>query len=734
MKALLVSVCAVLLALAGCSGDPSFQAPPDSDVDLDGLGWPREIESGDALIVVYAPEVESLRGDILTARVAVSVAWTPSSDPVFGAAWIEARLLIDRDQRLATPVGARVTEVRFPASSAEELARLRSIVGAEVPRWELALSLDDLLAQMALLDEQRAAAQGLRNDPPAIVYRERPTVLLAIDGDPAWRDAPGGALRRLANSRFFVAQDVSTGRCYLRIDPFWWSAGDVLGPWAAVGTVPGAVEQAWKDEPKPDLPAPEAGEGVPERPDVVVSTVPAELVWTDGPAEFAAIPGTDLLYVTNTDSDLFLEIRTQAYYLLLSGRWYRGKGGGSPWEFVPPDRLPLDFLRIPVGSAKQHVLASVAGTQAARDAVLDAQIPQTAAVRRGAASGLTVTWDGAPEFERAEGCAVLYGLNTPYSVFLVNGRYYCCHDGIWYESGAAWGPWVICILVPTEIYLIPPGCPHYYCVYCRVFGWTDDVVYVGYYPGYFGCYVSGPTVVFGTGWGYRCWRGQDWYPCPVTWGVAVRYDAWTGCWRFGLGYTGPCVWAGIRARRWSWHRSWSVGIGGWWEGAGHVRKRERDRGEREGEAKFREREQERTDVHRNLDFGRHEDARSVQNVYPRQPARVAPAPPAAAPRPRTLAPDRRLPERVLTDREGNTYQRSAGDWQRWSREGWKRLQPEPRREVPRIETPRRELEQRSRAQDLGRERNRSFQERPRPSAPVQPRAPRQPQPQPRRSR
>jgi hypothetical protein len=78
-------------------------------------------------------------------------------------------------------------------------------------------------------------------------------------------------------------------------------------------------------------------------------------VWTDGLPQYAPIAGTDLLYVKNTSSDVFLEISTQNSYVLLSGRWFRTVSTKVAWEFIPSDRLPADFSRIPIGSEKQHV-------------------------------------------------------------------------------------------------------------------------------------------------------------------------------------------------------------------------------------------------------------------------------------------------------------------------------------------------------------------------------------------
>src|SRR5205085_6592434 len=138
---------------------------------------------------------------------------------------------------------------------------------------------------------------------------------------------------------------------------------------------------------------------------------------------------------------------------------------------------------------------------------------------------LAVSYDGEPQFTEVADGSVRYAVNSPYAVFNVDRRYYCCEDGIWYDSDFSIGPWFVCSWVPPAIYLLPPSCPFYYVTYCRIFGVTPGAIYCGYYPGYRGCYAWRGTVVFGTGWRYRCWSGRVWYPRPVTWGVGVRYNA-----------------------------------------------------------------------------------------------------------------------------------------------------------------------------------------------------------------
>ena len=103
---------------------------------------------------------------------------------------------------------------------------------------------------------------------------------------------------------------------------------------------------------------------------------------TTGDPTWTPITGTDILYVSNTDASVFKYLKDQKTYVLVSGRWFRATSFDGPWTFVRPDSLPADFAKIPPASASGDVLTSVPGTTQANDAVMDAQIPQTAAVDR----------------------------------------------------------------------------------------------------------------------------------------------------------------------------------------------------------------------------------------------------------------------------------------------------------------------------------------------------------------
>ena len=94
---------------------------------------------------------------------------------------------------------------------------------------------------------------------------------------------------------------------YLNGGPLWYSASSALGPWTSQkGKIPADVAALVPDSVQSASPPP----GAP--PAIVVATSPTELIVTEGPARWAPVTGTDLLYVTNTDRDVFRTIDSPA--------------------------------------------------------------------------------------------------------------------------------------------------------------------------------------------------------------------------------------------------------------------------------------------------------------------------------------------------------------------------------------------------------------------------------------
>ncbi len=507
--------------------------------------WPREVLSSEGTITMYQPQIDAYSGNSLKARAAVSIIPAGVDSPIFGAIWIDCRVMTDRPTRTVKLISMEVRRARFPSGTDADTAKIAAALEEMIPRFDLTFSLDLLLESVETAQKEKLSAQELEMIPPKIIVLDHPAVLIRIDGEPILSDDEGTTLKRVVNTPYFLIQDLIGKRFFLHGGSIWFSAEIIKGPWNQTDTPPQSVvdlfDQTKSDEDSNvDSTTNDIMSKTGKAPEIIVSTEPTELIATDGPLQLAPIQGTELLYASNTPSRVFLEIDAQQYFILISGRWFTAKGLNGPWTFTAPDKLPADFKNIPPGTVCDDVLADVAGTAPAKEAVYDAQIPQMAEVDR---SGTTtqVEYDGEPQFEPIENTGMDYAVNTSSAVIRLNGQFYVCDRGVWFISGTPYGPWEVCVNVPDIIYTIPPRCPIYGVRYVRVYNYTPDVVYVGYTAGYTGCYVYGRTVVYGTGYNYHPWHRHAYYARPWTWGFNVYYDPWIG-WSFGAGWGQPYGW------------------------------------------------------------------------------------------------------------------------------------------------------------------------------------------------
>lgn len=558
MKKLLAG-CALLVALT-LAGPARAQ-----------LAWPRQFSSAAGPATLYQPQIDSYTGNQLTAHAAVSVAEAAGKPPVFGALFFTATIATDRGTDLVTVENIDVTNSRFPNAAQGTAAAVSQAISQAGSQGNLTLSQTQLLAQLALTQKEQAAAIDLDNTPPQILFATQPTVLVTIDGEPKLTAAPDSSLLTVVNTPFFIALDPSTKTYYLHGGSQWLSTANILqGPWTAAESVPGAVTALAAAQPASQGVAATTPAG--PAPQIVVTTQPTELIQTLGPAEYGPIDNTNLLYITNTGSDVFMDIDTQSLYVLLSGRWFTASTQAGPWTYVPPAQLPADFSNIPAGLPVSNVLASIPNTQAAKNATLDAQVPQTAAVRRDA-PGPKVTYSSEPKFEPvAKSSSVSYAVNTTHQVVKVEDTYYVCSDAVWYQSPNPLGPWIVSIEIPQAIYTIPPACPVYPVTYCNIYSVTPDIVTCGYLPGYTGSYVYGGAIVYGTGWPYNPWWGDVFIPRPVTWGFGATFSFGWGCWGFGIGAdwgaaSFGCAWnsgwwggGNYHWNNWNWNGDWNRSV------------------------------------------------------------------------------------------------------------------------------------------------------------------------------
>ncbi len=541
-----------LLVLSMVPPQALAQAPPAPG---GAQAWPRQFQSGSTTITMYQPQLESWRQRDLSGRAAVSVKDAVSPEEQFGSIWFTAKTNVNRAENLVTLEDITITKGSFPATPDKADQYLQAL-RASAPRQMAALSLAHLKAEIAVAQAESAPQKpvAVKNDVPRIYFSTQPAILVQVDGQPVLRQVQGYGLLRVINTYAMLLFDQAQGTYYLHAVGKWAQAQALEGPWTGAARPPAGLNKILAtlvkggqvnalDNPGPYVTQAAQGGTFPV---IYVSTVPAELLMTQGTPSYETIAGTSLLDVTNTDDNLIVDPATGRTYVLISGRWFATQGlATGPWEYVPNDKLPAEFAKIPVTHPRGVVLPSVAGTPPAQEAVIDNTIPETAEVTR-ATTKLTINYGGSPQLQGIEGTPLQHVVNAPYPVIRVDASsWYALKDGVWFVGTSVNGPWAVAASVPAVIYTIPPSSPVHYVTYVYVFGATPQIVTVGYTPGYYGT-VLVPTgvVVYGTGYVYPpAYVGAVWYPPPATYGFGAGFF-WGSVTGFAFGVAAGAIWGG----------------------------------------------------------------------------------------------------------------------------------------------------------------------------------------------
>jgi hypothetical protein len=489
---------------------------------VDG-GWPRVYVTGSgARLVLHEPQISSWADQKrMVMYTAASYKASDQRTSALGTLRIEADTRISPEDRLVDFSTFTITAATFPTLSAEQLTALVADVDAAVPREERVIGLARVLAAVDPGEVKPHNVDGVRADPPVVFYSTKRAVLVTLDGDPIWKAIRDTGLRFAVNANRDLFEDVPSSSYYLRIDAAWMRATSIEGPWRPAGRLPDSLsklpdDDAWK-EARRTLGARSA---VDQAPTVLVSRRPAELILLRGAPTYASVPGTGLLWVSNTDSDIFRAGKTGPVYYLAAGRWFSAPDFTGPWTFATPT-LPDDFRKIPLEHARSRVLAAVPGTMQALEAVLLAQVPQTARVSRTQVTAPEVVYQGEPQFEPIEATTVARAVNTDKDILRIGSvwqpLFYMCVDGVWFVSLSPTGAWTLADSIPGGIYEIPISSPAYNVTRVTVESANDEAVVFATEPAYTGKVVAWGCVVSGTGWNhapYVGWRGTQpvYYP------------------------------------------------------------------------------------------------------------------------------------------------------------------------------------------------------------------------------
>ena len=320
--------------------------------------WPRVLEGEGLLVKLHPPQVDSWDADRLVARGAVELSEKDKEGSTFGVISFSVRTRVDKDARLVVLDEYQSVTAEIPSQPGLE-GTLLGLLQKQLTDVVRVVSLDRVETALAASGSRAPGHQiEVKNEPPEIVFAERPTLLVAIDGEPAWRLVEGTSYERLLNTRPLVLRRGSES-LYLHLFDGWLRAEELGGPWRVTEGQPAGLAAAAEESLRTQSADLLEG-GVPDQqevdengdpiakptlaedpiPDVLVSSAPTEVVVSDGAPEWIAIPETDLEFVENTTGNLFRNTSADSYYVLLSGRWFEAGSLDGPWGFVPQEKLP----------------------------------------------------------------------------------------------------------------------------------------------------------------------------------------------------------------------------------------------------------------------------------------------------------------------------------------------------------------------------------------------------------
>jgi hypothetical protein len=406
-------------------GQAATAAPATPRLIVDG-DWPRAYKTaagGDFLL--YQPQVASWTNQRrMEAYGAVSYQAKGGDKPALGSIKIEADTKVSLEERLVNFAPLKITEANFPTLQKEQIRDITAEIDKILPTDERVIALDRVLASVDASQIVPKNIEGVKAEPPPVYFSKVPAVMVNLDGEPIWSPIEGNDLKYAVNTNWDLFQLESTKTFFLRNETSWLKATELRGPWTPAGTLPPSFAKLPADENWKEVKTAVPGKSISAKqmPTIFVSLSPAELILLTGEPSYLAVADTKLLWVNNTESDVFRMTRTGPVYFLVAGRWFSAPDFGGPWTFATPS-LPAEFQKIPLEHPRSRVLASVPGTREAAEAVLLSQVPSTARVNRKEIKAPDVAYQGDPQFVAIEQTSLQRAVNTDKDIIRVGDAY-----------------------------------------------------------------------------------------------------------------------------------------------------------------------------------------------------------------------------------------------------------------------------------------------------------------------
>ena len=352
-------------------------APPDG-------GWPRNYTTpSGAALVIYQPQLAS-RADQKHATLYAAVSYTAkgAKAPALGTVKMESETERRRRRAARELLGFQDRRAQLSTLERDAVKGVVSEITTSVPLDERVIALDVCWPTWIRARSSPRTWKALRPIRRQSSSARRPRCSSTSTAIRSGPPIPENDLRSAVNTNWDLFEHGPSKTYYLRNDRMWLKSSDVKGPWTPAGKLPPSFEKLPADENWKDVKATLPGQKVSAKdmPKVFVSLEPAELILLKGSQLPEGEGAKQLLWVSNTDSDVF---RMGLRALCSSS----SRADGSRRLISPaPGRSPR--RRCPTTSSRflssTSARASGVGpvpTQAA-EAVLLAEIPQTARVSK----------------------------------------------------------------------------------------------------------------------------------------------------------------------------------------------------------------------------------------------------------------------------------------------------------------------------------------------------------------
>lgn len=220
-----------------------------------------------------------------------------------------------------------------------------------------------LSAALATKQVDPAKPRSPLASPPVLYVATTPTELLQCTGAPNLLTVAGTDLLYVSNSDNAIFYYLDDGSYYVLISGRWFKCTSLYGPWKYVASdsLPADFKKIPPHSPKSNVLLSVAG--TPQAQEAMIaSTIPQtatvdrdktklEIEYVGAPS-FVAIPGTSLLYATNSATPV-IKVNPKSYYSCENGIWFVAASAQGPW--VVATSVPSAIYKIPVSCPIHYV-------------------------------------------------------------------------------------------------------------------------------------------------------------------------------------------------------------------------------------------------------------------------------------------------------------------------------------------------------------------------------------------